>query len=154
MAAPSTAGPPSMTVVIASPSAAHEQAFIAMVSDFESHDPENAGFYSGAKRGFERYVQTLVEEEQGLNLSPGRVPCTHRWLLDGEGAVVAVTRLRHNIDTPFLANEAIDRVLLLADESNEASRKTIVRQGGEPRIRHVLEALGAARVPILDPDPR
>jgi predicted acetyltransferase len=151
-----------MSVVIAKPSIAHEQAFIAMVADFESRDPENATFYAAAKRGFEEYVQSLLDEELGLNLAEDRVPCTHRWLLD-EGAVAAVTGLRHNIDTPFLANEGghigydvapswrgqgyghmalqaalgeartlgIGRVLLLADESNEASRRTIVRQGGE-----------------------
>jgi predicted acetyltransferase len=152
-----------MFVVIAKPSIAHEQAFIAMVRDFEAHDAENAVFYGRAKLGFDEYVRSLLDEEAGVNLSEGRVPCTHRWLLDGEGAVVAVTRLRHTIGTPFLANEAghigydvapswrgkgyghralhaalaeartlgIGRVLLLADESNEASRRTIVRQGGE-----------------------
>jgi predicted acetyltransferase len=149
-----------MSVVIAKPSLAYERAFIAMVADLESRDPENAAFYAGAKRGFEEYVRRLLDEERGLNLSEGRVP--HRWLLD-DGAVVAVTRLRHNIDTTFLANEAghigydvapscrgkgyghralqaalseaqalgIDRVLLLADESNVPSRRTIMRQHGE-----------------------
>ena len=152
-----------MSVVIAKPSVAHEHAFIAMVRDFEAYDAENAGFYERAKHGFEAYVRSLLDEEQGLNLAEGRVPCTHRWLVDGDRAVVAVTRLRHNIDTPFLANEAghigydvapswrgkgyghralqaalgeahalgIERVLLFADESNEASRRTIERQGGK-----------------------
>jgi predicted acetyltransferase len=152
-----------MSDAIVKPSVAHERAFVAMVSDFEAHDADNVGFYARAKHDFADYVRSLLNEELGLNLSDGRVPCTHRWLLDGEGAVVAVTRLRHNIDTPFLANEAghigydvapswrgkgyghralkaaleearilgIERVLLFADESNEPSRKTIVRQGGE-----------------------
>jgi predicted acetyltransferase len=95
-----------MSVVIAKPAIAHEQAFIAMVRDFEAHDVENAAFYERANHGFEAYVRSLLDEEQGLNLAEGRVPCTHRWLVDADGALVAVARLRHNIDTPFLANEA------------------------------------------------
>jgi predicted acetyltransferase len=134
-----------------------------MVCDFESHDPANAAFYSAAKQDFAKYVQDLLDEEHGVNLAEGRVPCTHRWLVESGGAVVGVTRLRHNIATPFLTNEAghigydiapsrrgtgyghraleaaleeartlkIDRVLLFADESNEASRRTITRHGGE-----------------------
>ena len=137
-------------------------AFREMVADFEIHDPENAGFYEAAKGDFQAYVQRLLDDESGLNLASGRVPCTHRWLIEGAGAVVGVTRLRHNIDTPFLRDEAghigydvapshrgkgyghaalraaldearalgIDRVLLLADETNEPSRRTILKQGG------------------------
>ena len=63
-----------MSVVIAKPSVAYERAFIALVADFESCDLENASFYAAAKRGFEKYVQSLLDEELGLNLSDGRVP--------------------------------------------------------------------------------
>ncbi|MEO8466493.1 MAG: GNAT family N-acetyltransferase [Gammaproteobacteria bacterium] len=151
-----------MAVVVAKPSVAHERAFVAMV-DFDAHDAQNAGFYAHAKRDFERYVQTLLDEEHGVNLREGYVPCTHRWLMEDTPAVIGVARLRHNIGTPFLANEAghigydvapswrgrgyghrvlqaalvearalgIERVLLFADENNEPSRKTIVRQGGQ-----------------------
>jgi predicted acetyltransferase len=133
-----------------------------MVLDFEAHDAENAGSYTAAKWGFEAYVQNLLDEENGINLCEGHVSCTHRWLVESGGEVVGVTRLRHNIETPFLAKEAghigydvapswrgkgyghralraaleeakrlkINRVLLLADEDNEPSRKTIERQGG------------------------
>jgi predicted acetyltransferase len=152
-----------MSVAIVRPSVGHERAFIEMVADFEAHDLENAEFYLAAKGNFEKYVLSLLDEERGLNLQQGRVPCTHRWLMESGGAVVGATRLRHNIDTPFLATEGghigydvapgwrgrgyghralqaaleeaqnleIDRVLLVADESNEASRKVIVRHGGE-----------------------
>jgi len=34
------------------------------------------------------------------------VPCSHRWLIDETQAIVGVARVRHNIDTPFLAEEA------------------------------------------------
>jgi predicted acetyltransferase len=95
-----------MAVVVAKPSVAHERAFLAMVEDFDAHDPENADFYGHAKRDFGQYVQTLLDEERGVNLREGYVPCTHRWLMEDTVAVIGVVRLRHNIATPFLANEA------------------------------------------------
>ena len=152
-----------MSAVIAQPSTPHESAFLAMVADFETHDAEKAGFYAAAKQDFARYVQALLDEERGINLKEGRVPCTHRWLVEHSGSVVGVSRLRHHINTPFLASEGghigydvapssrgrgyghlalqaalaearrlnIDRVLLFADESNEASRRVIERHSGE-----------------------
>ncbi len=95
-----------MAVVIANPSVAHERAFVAMVEDFDAHDPGNADFYALAKRDFEQYVRTLLDEERGANLRDGYVPCTHRWLMEDTIAVIGVARLRHNIETPFLASEA------------------------------------------------
>ena len=75
-----------------------------MVSDLEEQDPENAEFYAPARESFPSYVQSLSDEELGLNLREGWVPCTHRWIVLPSGEVVGVTRLRHNIDTPFLAS--------------------------------------------------
>jgi len=152
-----------MSVTIVKPSTALERAFLAMVDDFAKLDAGNAEFYAEAKADFEMYVQRLLDEERGVNLRDGFVPCTHRWLVEVGGAVVATTRLRHNIDTPFLASDGghigydvspswrgrgyghraldaalvqarhlkINRVLLVADESNAASRAVIERQGGE-----------------------
>ena len=80
-----------------------ESAFLAMLADFEASDPVNAVVYAPARADFAAYVEALVNEERGVGLRPGWVPCTHRWLIDPAGAIVAVVRLRHNIDTPFLA---------------------------------------------------
>ena len=77
--------------------------FIAMLDDFEAHDPANAEFYAFARSDFPAYVQSLLDEERGLHLKEGWVPCAHRWLVAPAGVVVGVTRLRHNIGTPFLA---------------------------------------------------
>lgn len=77
--------------------------FTAMLEDFEAHDPPNAEFYAAAKVDFPAYVQSLLDEERGLHLKDGWVPCTHRWLVSPTGDVVGVARLRHNIGTPFLA---------------------------------------------------
>ena len=84
------------------PTAAHEISFLAMVSDFERLDPANADFYAAARQDFRAYVKQLREEEQGLNLPSGWVPCTHRWIVS-EDQVVGVARLRHNIETAFLS---------------------------------------------------
>ncbi|MDQ2734083.1 MAG: GNAT family N-acetyltransferase [Pseudomonadota bacterium] len=73
-----------------------------MLSDFEANDPSNAEFYAPARADFAAYVRSLMDEERGLNLREGWVPCTHRWLMAGE-SVVGVARMRHTIDTPFLS---------------------------------------------------
>jgi len=52
-----------MSDVIAKPSVAHERAFVAMVSDFEARDAENAGVYAKAKLDFAEYVRGLLDEE-------------------------------------------------------------------------------------------
>lgn len=95
-----------MPVLALSPSLEYENAFLAMLADFDAHDAENADFYAPAKSNFRAYIQSLHDEERGLNLPEGWVPCTHRWLVSSSGAVVGVTRLRHNISTPFLAQSA------------------------------------------------
>ena len=94
-----------MAVRIVSPSSDYRSAFLAMLDDFDDRDPHNAAFYSPARGDFEEYVQNLLDEERGRNLREGWVPCTHRWLLTSAERVVAVSRLRHRIDTPFLMND-------------------------------------------------
>jgi predicted acetyltransferase len=73
-----------------------------MLADLEALDPGNAGFYAPAMIDFPAHVQSLLDEERGLNLREGWVPCTHRWLFASGGEIVGVARLRHDIATPFL----------------------------------------------------
>lgn len=80
--------------------------FLKMLDDFAQHDLENAEFYEPARDNFDAYVQGLLNEEHGVNLPLGYVPCSHRWILDNAGNMVGVVRVRHNISTPFLAEEA------------------------------------------------
>jgi predicted acetyltransferase len=94
-----------MSVVAVAPSAKYAGAFLVMLDDFDTKDPRNAEFYSPARKDFDAYVESLSNEEAGVNLPEGVVPCTHRWLVSPAGEVVGVTRLRHNIATPFLAND-------------------------------------------------
>src|SRR5688500_5346837 len=83
-----------------------QDAFLQLLDDYRAHDPESSEHYAPARHDFPTYVQSLVDEEQGLNLAPGMVPCSHRWLLSESGACIGVVRIRHNIDTEFLASEA------------------------------------------------
>ena len=92
-----------MPLLAIAPSIEHKAPFLQMLADFEKHDPSNAEFYFPAKEDFAAYVGSLLEEEQGINLREGWVPCTHQWLLTEQNHVVGVTRLRHRIDTPFLS---------------------------------------------------
>jgi len=95
-----------VSVDILKPDTSLREAFLAMLDDLDAHDPENAEFYSAARADFEAYVQGLHDEERGLNLPEGYVPYSHRWLVDEAGEIVGIARVRHNIDTPFLAEEA------------------------------------------------
>ena len=84
----------------------HREAFRRMLEDYATHDPQNGEFYARGWQDFPAYVQSLDDEEQGINLRPGFVPCSHRWLLEDTGAIAGIVRLRHNINNPFLAEEA------------------------------------------------
>ena len=84
---------------------AHRQAFLQMLADYDSNDPKNGKFYERGREDFPAYLQRLDDDEDGVNLPPGSVPCSHRWLLDDTGAIVGVVRIRHNIGTRFLAEE-------------------------------------------------
>ena len=95
--------PPVPGVVAVPPSIEYAGAFLAMLDDFDVKDSRNAEFYAPARLDFSAYAQTLKNEEIGVNLPAGFVPCTHRWLVSSDGAVVGVSRLRHSVDTPFLA---------------------------------------------------
>lgn len=88
------------------PSVEMEAQFIQFVDDFECNDPENADYYQGAKINYRSYVRSILDEEQGINLQPGYVPCSHRWLIDANNNVVGAIRIRHHINNPFLAEEA------------------------------------------------
>lgn len=87
------------------PSVEHRDAFLAMLADFDARSPHDAAHYAPAKANFAAYVRSLWDEERGENLPEGWVPCTHRWLLAADEAIVGVARLRHRIDTPFLARD-------------------------------------------------
>jgi predicted acetyltransferase len=93
-------------MIVARLNMTHHEAFLQMLADYAAHDPQNGEFYQRGRTDFPAYVQRLENEEQGIIIRPGWVPCSHRWLLVDTGAIVGIVRIRHNISTPFLAEEA------------------------------------------------
>ncbi len=91
---------------VSRPDNALQAAFWRMLDDYGARDPQCGEFYAAARADFPAYVQSLLDEEQGINLPPGYVPCSHRWLVDDGEEIVGIVRVRHNISTEFLANEA------------------------------------------------
>jgi len=92
-------------LTVSPPDVALCDAFWAMLDDYAAHDPAKGEFFNAARPDFAAYVQSLLDEERGLNLPLGWVPCTHRWLLDETRAIIGQVRVRHNILPQFLAEE-------------------------------------------------
>ena len=90
---------------VSPPDLALREAFWAMLDDYAAHDPAEGEFFSRARPDFAAYVQSLNDEEQGINIPEGWVPCSHRWLLTESRDVAGTVRVRHNILLPYLAEE-------------------------------------------------
>jgi len=148
-----------MTLSTSKPTLALRDAFLRMVDDYDTHDPQTGAGYRQARQDFAAYVQGLHDDEKGL---VGIVPYSHRWLVSVTEIVVAVVRVRHHINSELLANEfghigydvapsfrrrgvgvaalqaglvhaaelGLERVLLYANTDNPASWRTIERCGG------------------------
>ena len=95
-----------MLVTSIAPTLALEHAFVAMLNDFDALDPKHGDHYAHARLDFAAYVGGLEDQEAGINLPQGHVPCTHRWLVTSDGTIVGVTRVRQSMATPFLAAHA------------------------------------------------
>ena len=83
----------------------HRDAFLWMLDDYRANDPEPGKWYEKGRDSFDIYLQYLEFDERGIDLPDGIVPCSHRWLIDEQGDIVGIVRIRHNIDTPLLASE-------------------------------------------------
>lgn len=92
-------------MIASKPAPTLRAAFLRMLDDYEAHEPKNGEHYAAARGDFATYVQFLLDEERGVHLVPGHVPCTHRWLVDDGGDIGGVVRIRHTIDTDFLREE-------------------------------------------------
>ncbi len=94
-----------MLPAVVAPTLQYEMSFLDMVREYEAVEPTNASIYLAAKDGFAAYVQDLKNQEFGHKLPAGWVPCSHRWLVQNR-QVLGVVRVRHHINTAFLAAEA------------------------------------------------
>ncbi|AYV24487.1 GNAT family N-acetyltransferase [Vibrio mediterranei] len=90
---------------LVTPSLERMQAFAVFYQDFEIHDVDNAEYYREGVSDFPKYVQRLIDEEKGVNLRQGYVPCSHFWLLDSEQKILGAIRVRHHINNEFLSSE-------------------------------------------------
>lgn len=89
-----------------SPTVDLQSEFLSFYQDFVQNDAPNAEYYGQGSIDFPHYVKQLNEEEQGINLRDGYVPCSHYWLVDEACNILGVIRVRHNIDNEFLKLEA------------------------------------------------
>ena len=83
----------------------HRLAFLQMLADYAALDPANGKMYERGREDFPAYLQRMDDDEAGVSLPSGGVPCSHRWLLEDTVAIVGIVRIRHNIGTRFLAEE-------------------------------------------------
>ncbi|GLQ71265.1 GNAT family N-acetyltransferase [Vibrio penaeicida] len=91
--------------MLVKPNNAYLDAFVAFYDDILVNDPLSCDFYGENIEDFNRYIKNLLDEEQGVNLKDGYVPCSHRWYLNKKGNIVGTIRIRHSLDTEFHRNE-------------------------------------------------
>lgn len=91
-----------MDVFVTKPDVALQDAFLQMLDDYDAHDPGYGQRYAAARADFLAYAQNLHDDERGL---VGVVACSHRWLVSPKPAIVGIVRVRHHINTDFLADE-------------------------------------------------
>lgn len=93
-------------LTVTGPDVAFQDAFFRMLTDYDRNDPTTGEYYAPARADFLAYVESLRNEENGIDLREGMVPCSHRWLLHESHDIVGIVRVRHNIGTEYLAIEA------------------------------------------------
>jgi predicted acetyltransferase len=87
------------------PVASLETAFLEMARDYR-HSGENRYQLepSGEETTFARYLDRIEREARGVRMFFGHVPASTYWLMDDAGAILGVSRLRHEL-TPGLLKE-------------------------------------------------
>jgi predicted acetyltransferase len=78
------------------PSPQLKDEFLELVADFEeAGEPRFAETADKIRSDFTGYLEELRQQEIGIGLQPGYVPSTTYWLVDDEGHVLGILRLRH-----------------------------------------------------------
>ncbi|MGA9995281.1 MAG: GNAT family N-acetyltransferase [Pyrinomonadaceae bacterium] len=134
-----------------------ETEFMEMALEYRATGDER---YDDAIKDFQAFVRRCIDFSLGIDLAPGRVPCTFYWLFD-QDKIIGRSGLRHRL-TPDLENEGghigydirpserrkgygtlilkltlekaaefgLQRVLLTCDADNLGSAKIIEKSGG------------------------
>jgi len=95
-----------VSMELVTPTLELESAFAHFCNDFLLNDVENSEYYFEGKSNFSKYIKDLLDEENGINLPEGYVPCSHFWLVNSDNVILGAIRIRHNIETEFLSLEA------------------------------------------------
>ena len=92
-----------MPLVLIDPTAAYQNAFYAMIDDYQAADERSyrGNEFEIARRDFNRYLQRLHNEARGIDLTDGHVPQNTCWLLRDNTEIVGNIRIRHRL-TPSL----------------------------------------------------
>jgi len=77
------------------------EAFLREIGEGENGFGGELTFISG-QRTLPALLASMVDMAAGKDLPEGWVPATTAWLLDPQGNVVGMSRLRHALATPFL----------------------------------------------------
>jgi predicted acetyltransferase len=100
-----------------------------------------------------RYLQGLVDMAAGLNLQPGLVPMTTRWLLDDDDRVVGVSRLRHYLTPALLVVGGHIGYYVLPEERGKRYGAEILRltliEARALGITRALLTVGSANTPSI-----
>lgn len=80
------------------PSRDMAQAFITTAKDYQAHGEQAHHEVLDPAADFSQYVKDLEEDEQGINLRPGRVAERTFWLVDDRRETIfGISRLRPNL---------------------------------------------------------
>lgn len=90
----------------------------------------------------ETYLETLIDESNGINLKPGYVAQTTCWFMDENNRIIAMSRIRHELTTNLLNDGGnvgyyVKKMERGKGFGTELLRQTIVR-AREIGINHFL----------------
>ncbi|UYM14068.1 GNAT family N-acetyltransferase [Endozoicomonas euniceicola] len=79
--------------------------FSIFITDIRNNDPDRYFIYTDAEINLSKYINSLSEQRKGKNLPQGYSPCSHFWLIDNSNNILGALRVRHNINSKYLAEE-------------------------------------------------
>lgn len=148
-------------VALVVPSILYKDTYLQSLKEFHNEGRDLNIGYNEIANDFSSFIKRIDDDEKGINLPPGWVPATVRWLLDNESFVGRLS-IRHRLTEelkiygghigyeikPSMRNNGygkkilalglleaekigLNNVLLTCDEGNIASKKIIEYNGGK-----------------------